>query len=112
MNMPNGMNEARVWPMGQPEVPPLVAFAYLTLTPILAIFVNRRGTLKWSTICKWPLARILVMLVLVDSLLFICEPSSIHETSSSASRWPACTPRRALIRLFSPDLGSQTLPLS
>ncbi|SCV72731.1 BQ2448_4268 [Microbotryum intermedium] len=57
-----------VWPVDQPEVPPIVAFGYFSLVSLLAGFLALRGRSLWR---KFNFVQSLVFLILLDAYIFV-----------------------------------------
>ncbi|SCZ91851.1 BZ3500_MvSof-1268-A1-R1_Chr5-3g08176 [Microbotryum saponariae] len=57
-----------VWPVDQPEVPPLVAFGYFSLISLLAGFLALRGRSLWL---KFNFVQSLCFLILLDAYVFV-----------------------------------------
>ncbi|SCV71871.1 BQ2448_4565 [Microbotryum intermedium] len=68
MATPTATHGPMVWPVNQPEVPPLVAFGYFTLISILACLLVLRGRTLWL---KFDFIRCLVFIILLDGYLFV-----------------------------------------
>ncbi|KAK4049734.1 hypothetical protein OIO90_005315 [Microbotryomycetes sp. JL221] len=60
-----------IWPSEQPYLAPLVATAYLTFIPLLAILVAKRWPRQWRSFRDMSIVKMLVLLTLIDSFIFL-----------------------------------------
>ncbi|GAA5879099.1 hypothetical protein JCM1840_004526 [Sporobolomyces johnsonii] len=83
-----------VWPAGQEWWRPVVATGYLLSVATLSALFARRWA-GWSQLKRFPVAKLMVLALLVDSLLFIFASaiillgvgSSLNHAACSASIW-------------------------
>ncbi|KAK4052155.1 hypothetical protein OIV83_002450 [Microbotryomycetes sp. JL201] len=60
-----------VWPAHQPYLAPIVAAAYLSFTPLLAVLLSKRWPKSWRAFRDMSIVKLLVLLVMLDSFVFL-----------------------------------------
>ncbi|KAM0791674.1 hypothetical protein ACM66B_006266 [Microbotryomycetes sp. NB124-2] len=60
-----------VWPNHQPYLAPIVAAAYLSFTPLLAVLLSKRWPKSWRAFRDMSIVKFLVLCVMADSFIFL-----------------------------------------
>lgn len=95
----DSMDESAVWPQDQLAVRPVIAVAYLTLLPCMAVFCVLRTPNSFEKLRNLSVVRILILATMVDSFIFVWGSAVLLFGVGSSFSNAACSVSRRSVEM-------------